>query len=81
MKKAFVKGSDIVIVGTLDTVEARADISGFGEGFADPIWSGDGEVFWDSRTTQERNGLRLYLDDAGNEYAEDELELRDVDEA
>lgn len=81
MKKAFVKDTDIEIVGTLDLIEARADISGFGNGFDDPIWRGDGEVFWDSRTTQERDGKKLYLDNTGNEYAEDELELRDVTEA
>lgn len=80
MRKAFVQGTDIEIVGALDMIEARADISGFGKGFDDPIWGDDGEVFWDSRTTQERDGKKLYLDNEGNEYAEDELELRDVTE-
>ncbi len=78
MKKAFVRGTDIEIVGTLDTIEARSDISGFGDGFEDPIWSEDGEVFWDSRTTQVREGKKLYLDGEGHEYVEDELELRDA---
>lgn len=77
MKQAFVKDSDIQIVGTLERLTGRGEISGFGDTFADVEWQGSTEVFWDEQKTVQRDGKDIYLDEDGNEYTEDQLELRD----
>jgi hypothetical protein len=82
MKQAYVKGTDTQIIGTLERLTARANISGFDEK-NEPIWEGSTKVFWDSQKTQtcSTTGQLLYLDEDGNEYRMDELEFRDDGEA
>lgn len=68
------------IVGTLEHLTARAEITGI-ERNGDPIYMGETEVFWDSQTTQTRNGAVIFLDHDGMEWTFDQLvwEEDDVD--
>lgn len=70
------------ILGTLERIEGRADA-------VDGTWrktnqglqfdfTGQTEVFWDGQVTAEQNGHKVYLDDEGNEWTEDQLVLKEV---
>jgi hypothetical protein len=70
-----------LIIGTLDTLTCRADIEfdtwSRGEnGNIDFEWAGSSEMFYDEQKTVERDGKRVYLDEEGNDWAEDQLVLR-----
>ena len=73
------------IIGTLDTVQARAEIipgtfKRLADGSLDHEWEGSTEVFWDDQRTLKRDGKDIYLDDEGNEWTEDQIKLVDEDE-
>jgi hypothetical protein len=81
MKQAYVKGTDIRIVGSLDTIQARANIVGF-EDDGTPIWEGETKVFWDSQqTVTNEAGQPMFLTWDGAEYSLDQIELRDEEAA
>lgn len=77
MKQAYVKGTDIRIIGTLERIPGRAEIAGFKDSLTDIEWAGGTEVFWDDMKSETRKGSLVYLDEDGAEHLADELELRD----
>lgn len=80
MKQAYVKGTDVRIVGTLDTVQMRTNVAGFGDD-GTPVWGDDNKVFWDtSEQMTNAAGQPLYLDADGQEHPLDQLEFRDEEE-
>jgi hypothetical protein len=84
--RAFVKGTDIEIVGTLELCYGCGQIAldSFHAEPGGPIefdWGGGTTMFWDDQETVQRDGKRVFLDEDANQYTEDQLELReDTDE-
>lgn len=63
----YVKGTDVVIVGTLEGLFAMSKISGLSdEGL--PIWTGETLVDSDSQYTVMENDQPVWLDEEGIEY-------------
>lgn len=70
------------ILGTLDRIEARAEIASFDrnpDGSIEINWDGYTEVFWDSQRTQQDDAKDLYLDREGETFTEDEIAFVDDD--
>lgn len=73
------------ILGTLERLEARADIED-GSFFRDESgemrfeWEGYTEVFWDSQRTLDRKGKVIFLDDDGDEWTAEQLTLEVADD-
>jgi len=72
------------IIGTLETVEARAELDENGvelkdDGSYEPHQEGS-EIFYDSMRTQERDGKLLYLDVQGRTWTDDQLTFVEVNE-
>jgi hypothetical protein len=71
------------IRGTSDTIPARGDFSTAeidADGDIIPDYDGDTKVFWDLQAVDKNdNGEFLYLDEDGDTWAENELEIRGAD--
>ena len=79
MLQGFVKGTDIRIVGRLDTLTAVCNITGFSEpGVAEE--SGESEVNWNSQKAVIRDGGSVYVCENGVEHAESQIEFREVED-
>lgn len=80
MKQAYVKGTNTVIVGTLETLTAVSYLNGFDEKNT-PQYAGDTEVHWNEQKSVKTatDGL-IYLDDDGERYTIEQIEFRDVGE-
>jgi hypothetical protein len=67
------------IIGRLEELSARAEITENSfyrddDGNLDWDWTGHTEVFWDGqRPIKDEHGRDIFLDDEGNEWAEDQL--------
>ncbi|MCK9540233.1 hypothetical protein [Dokdonella sp.] len=75
----FVTPNGDRIIGTLETVEARANFEDFGsielhdDGSVELYYDGS-DIFYDSMRTQEdRQGRMLYLDEHGATWTQDQL--------
>lgn len=73
------------IIGTLETVEARANFEDFGgielhdDGSVELYHNGS-DIFYDSMRAQEdERGLILYLDERGDEWTQDQLIFVEVE--
>ena len=74
------------IAGTLDVVDATATIlpSTFrkdADGRLDFEYAGESEVDWDTQRTKTRNTRRLFIDEEGGVWTEDEITLTEQDPA
>lgn len=76
-----------IIIGSLDRVTVRGELSGFHieEGELIPDWVGESEVFWDGSEAVQRDGQDLYLDTEGDEFTlaecaivEDDFDLYEI---
>jgi hypothetical protein len=71
----YVKGTNTEIVGTLETILGLAyasDINDIGH----PIYDGETKVYWDSQKSVLKEGERIWLDEAGTEYLQSQIERR-----
>jgi hypothetical protein len=72
---------EIGIVGTLESVPATAYISGGDRGEDGGLhihYQGGSEICWDAQETKVNDaGLRLFIDENGEEVSEDGIELLD----
>jgi hypothetical protein len=78
MTKAYSPNGD-EIIGTLELIFGVAKINGATKDEHDGIqidYAGDTEILWDSQQTEEINGERIYVCEAGKEWKESEIELR-----
>lgn len=74
------KGSPII--GTLEKLLGRAEISNIDPATGTPEYSGSTEVFWDDQETVYRDDKIVYLDEAGEEWTFDQLtRVKEEDEA
>jgi len=74
----------VAILGTLETLSGRAEIADTEitrnpDGTFEFEYQGSTEVFWDDQRTVVRNGQRIFLDENGAEWPEDQLELVEED--
>jgi hypothetical protein len=70
------------IVGTLETLQARANIekNSFkigADGCIDFEWEGSTDVYWDTQETVTRDGKRIFLGVSGRDWNEDEVRLEE----
>lgn len=71
------------IIGTLETLTARADVHPDmfqpGPDGGEPTYEHEGytEIWWESQKTEEQDGKTVFLDDQGNEWTHDQLKLVD----
>lgn len=79
MKQAYVKGTDVLIVGIKQQLYGMANISGFDYAGV-PYFSGGTDINWDSQEDVPHpagNGP-VYMDDDGQEYSSAEIEFQEV---
>lgn len=67
------------IIGTLERLSGRAEISGIDPTTGEPEYSGGTAIFYDDQETVQRDGKIVFLDNGGDEWTFDQLAL--VDEA
>lgn len=83
MKQLYTK-SGTRIRGTLEQLKGVAEVLGFEQlpdGTIEPEWEGYTELWWDEqRTVKNAQGKHIYVDEDGDEYTLDELELREDEE-
>ena len=75
-----------LILGTLEQLTGRAEIETGSyyyraDGTIDFEYNGGTKLFYDDQTTILRNGKRLFLDENGEEWTEDQLVLKTDDTA
>jgi hypothetical protein len=67
------------IEGTLEGVKGKALVeapySRRPDGTFDFEWVGETKIWWDEQRTIERDGKRVFVDETGDEFTEDQLEL------
>lgn len=79
MMQAYAPNGSLIL-GTLDTVQCRAEISGFTRNAAGEMeaeYAGGSEVFWDEQRTVERDGELVFLAEDGSDWKLSELTFRD----
>ena len=73
------------IEGTLEVLQALACINDESirrlnppgaNGIYEFDYTGDTKVYWDGQETTERDGERIFIDEAGNEWKESQLTLQ-----
>lgn len=67
------------IVGTSDQLLAT-DITGIDPETGEPEYEGSTEIHWDTQVTLTRDRKRLFIDDSGEEWTFDELEMIDEED-
>jgi len=72
----YVKGTDIQVVGTLETIQGVAIAFGLNED-GSPEYAGETKIWWDDQRTIIRDGERIWVDDAGTEYPQSQIESRE----
>lgn len=75
--KAFAP-TGVEIVGTLEMIPGTAIASDFArnpDGSISVEYDGGTDVDWDGQATVTRNGKKVYVDDSGGEWTEDQLVL------
>lgn len=68
------------IIGTADLIPGTSLIlhDGFTQredGSLEVEWHGETKVHWGGQCTKQNNGKNIYVDEHGNEWAEDQLKL------
>lgn len=80
MKQYRVKETGAQIVGVLQILTATAMISHINDD-GEVEWSGETDVHWNGqRDAEDDNDQRIFMDDDGNEYSLDDLEVYDPEE-
>ncbi|QYY33707.1 hypothetical protein K2O51_31165 (plasmid) [Cupriavidus pinatubonensis] len=78
MKQAYVKGTNTVIVGTLEALTAVSILNGFDDS-GEPQYAGDTEVHWnEQKSVRTAAGGLIYVDDDGTQYTIEQIEFREV---
>lgn len=72
MAKQYLSPTGSEIIGTLERLIGRAEISGIQDD-GTPKYAGETEVFWDDQTSVLRDGKRVFLDEDGAEWTFDQL--------
>jgi len=70
--KTYKAPNGLEIIGTLETLTARAEIVGINDN-GEPEYSGHTEVFWDEQRTVTKDEKYVFLDYDGNEWTFDQL--------
>lgn len=73
------------IIGTSETISGTArfinsNITQNADGTYEFEWSGGTDIDWDSQTTDEDRGERLFVDDSGETWRESELVLEEEED-
>ena len=76
----FLSPTGSPIIGTLERLTGRAEISGIDPKTGEPEYAGDTELFWDSQETVERDGKAIFLDEDGEEWTFDQLTMVEDDD-
>lgn len=63
------------IIGTLERLSGRAEISDIDPTTGEPEYSGSTAIFYDDQETVRRDGKIVFLDDGGDEWTFDQLVL------
>ena len=72
----YVKGTDTLIKGTLDTIIGIALISDI-EPDGAPVYIGETDVLWDSQESKTRDGETVWISEDGEEYLTSQIERRE----
>lgn len=72
MAKDYVSPTGAEILGTLERLTGRAEISGI-EDNGEPVYSGETEIFYDDQVTETKDGKMIFLDENGAEWTFDQL--------
>ena len=70
--KNYVSPTGSPIVGTLENLVGRAEITGISP-TGEPEHAGETTIFWDDQKTVTRGGKIVFLDEDGGEWTFDEL--------
>lgn len=79
MTKTWYSPTGVQITGTLESLTARAHISGIADD-GTPEHSGGSEIFYDDGKTVERDGKPVFLDEEGGEWTFDQLTSENPDD-
>jgi len=79
LKQAYVKGTDLRIVGTLEQIPGCACVAGF-DRHDQPVYSGNTEVWWNGQRTETDpcNDQPIYVDQNLETRGANEIEFRDA---
>lgn len=72
----YVKNTNIEIIGTLEVVNGVALTTGIDKD-GSPIYLGYTQINWDGQRTIEKDGERIWVDNAGDEYPQSLVEQRE----
>ncbi len=76
MQQAYVKGTDIRIVGTLESIQGTAIVDGF-DANGDPVYEGGTDIDWNTQTTERNDkGQIIFVDENDKARSADEVEFR-----
>lgn len=68
------------ILGTLERMSDRAEITGIDPKTGEPDYEGTTEIFYDDQETVMRGGKIVFLDESGDEWTFDQLTLAEDDD-
>jgi hypothetical protein len=81
--KVFLSPEGNLIVGTLETVPGVAvidmDSARIENGKLEFDYAGQTDLWWDDQSTQRKKGKRLFVDDEGKSFTEDQIYFIDPD--
>ena len=80
MAREYVSPSGSLILGTLERLTGRSEISGIKDD-GEPVYSGGTEIFYDDQVTAtDSEGKMIFLDEDGAEWTFDQLKPADEEE-
>lgn len=84
MAKLYAPDGETPIAGTLERVPGCAGVRSATQqvdGTYDLDWDGGTEMYWDDSKTVVRDGQRVFIDEDGEEWLENELVLMEDEDA
>ncbi|WP_396604853.1 hypothetical protein ACFLEY_22285 [Bradyrhizobium sp. YCK136] len=79
MAREYVSPTGSPILGTLERLTGRAEITGI-EDDGEPVYQGGTEIFYDDQVTATQDGKMIFLDENGAEWTFDQLTPADDSE-
>ncbi|BAR61917.1 hypothetical protein NK6_8770 [Bradyrhizobium diazoefficiens] len=79
MAREYVSPTGSPILGTLERLTGRAEITGI-EDNGEPVYQGGTEIFYDDQVTATQDGKMIFLDENGAEWTFDQLTPADDSE-